>query len=121
MEKILSTLAGERAVKTAINWLAREGTQTIELKFYLRMAWLFVNRSRPRWLLTCLLCPTRYHVPWFARNAEASKAHDAIFLGNMVGYVLWTILVAITMLTPGAQPADWIAVVIYLHLRQVQA
>jgi peptidoglycan/LPS O-acetylase OafA/YrhL len=53
-------------------------------------------------------------VNWFARNAEASKARDAIFLGNTVGHLLWAILVAITVLTPGAQPAGWVAVVIYL-------
>jgi Na+/proline symporter len=53
-------------------------------------------------------------VNWFARNAEASKARNAIFLGNMVGHLLWAILVAITVLTPGAQPAGWVAVVIYL-------
>jgi len=53
-------------------------------------------------------------VNWFTRNAEASKARDAIFLGNMVGHVLWAILVAITVLTPGAQPAGWAFVVVYL-------
>jgi len=53
-------------------------------------------------------------VNWFARNAEASKARDAIFLGNTVGFALWTILVALTVLSPGAQPAGWVAVVINL-------
>ena len=53
-------------------------------------------------------------IDWFARNAEASKVRDAIFLGNTVGYIIWTIVVAITVLTPGAQPAGWIAVAIYL-------
>ena len=53
-------------------------------------------------------------VNWIARNAEASKARDAIFVGNTVGHTLWAILVAITVLTPGAQPAGWVAVVIYL-------
>jgi hypothetical protein len=53
-------------------------------------------------------------VNWFARNAEASKARDAIFVGNTVGHILWAILVTITVLTPGAQPAGWVAVVIYL-------
>jgi hypothetical protein len=53
-------------------------------------------------------------VNWFARNAEASKARDAIFIGNTVGHVLWAVLVAITALTPGAQPAGWVAVIIYL-------
>ena len=37
-----------------------------------------------------------------------------IFLGNTVGHVLWAVLVAITALTPGAQPAGWVAVIIYL-------
>lgn len=53
-------------------------------------------------------------VNWFARNAEASKARDAIFLGNTVGHVFWALIVAITVLTPGAQPAGWVAVGIYL-------
>jgi len=53
-------------------------------------------------------------VNWFARNAEASKARDAIFLGNTVGHILWTILVVLTVLTPGAQPAGWVFAVIYL-------
>jgi len=53
-------------------------------------------------------------VNWFARDAEASKARDAIFLGNTVGHVLWAILVVLTVLTPGAQPAGWIFAVIYL-------
>jgi hypothetical protein len=53
-------------------------------------------------------------VNWFARNAEASKARDAIFLGNTLGYVLWTIVAVLIVLTPGAQPAGWVAVVIYL-------
>jgi len=53
-------------------------------------------------------------VNWFARNAEASKARDAIFLGNTVGHLLWAILVAMTVLTPGAQSAGWAFVVIYL-------
>ncbi len=53
-------------------------------------------------------------VNWFARNAEASKARDAIFIGNTVGHFLWAILVAITVLTPGAQPAGWVPVIIYL-------
>ena len=53
-------------------------------------------------------------INWFARNAEASKALDAILLGNTVGYILWAVMVAITVLTPGAQPLGWIPVVIYL-------
>jgi hypothetical protein len=53
-------------------------------------------------------------IDWFARNAEASKARDAIFLGNTVGYLLWTILAALIVLAPGAQPAGWVFVVVYL-------
>jgi hypothetical protein len=51
---------------------------------------------------------------WLARNAEPSKARDAIFIGNAVGFVLWALLVAITVLTPGAQPAGWAYVAIFL-------
>lgn len=51
---------------------------------------------------------------WLARNAEASRARDAIFIGNTVGYGLYALLIAITVLTPGAQPAGWIAVAMFL-------
>jgi len=53
-------------------------------------------------------------VNWFARNAEASKARDAIFLGNTVGFVIWAILVALVTLTPGSEPTGWAFVVINL-------
>ena len=51
---------------------------------------------------------------WFARSAEASKARDAIFLGNMVGIALAAILFALVALAPGGQAAHWIIVVINL-------
>jgi hypothetical protein len=53
-------------------------------------------------------------VNWFARDAEASKARDAIFLGNTVGFVIWAILVALVTLTPGSEPTGWVFVVINL-------
>jgi hypothetical protein len=53
-------------------------------------------------------------VDWFARNAEASKARDAIFLGNTVGFALWAILVALVVFIPGSDPTGWVYVVINL-------
>ena len=53
-------------------------------------------------------------VNWFARNAEASKARDAVFLGNTVGFVLWAILVTLVVLIPGSDPTGWAYVVINL-------
>jgi len=53
-------------------------------------------------------------VNWFARNAEVSKARDAILLGNTVGFGLWAILIALAVLTPGGDSAGWIAVAITL-------
>jgi len=38
---------------------------------------------------------------WAARNAEASKARDAIFLGNTVGFGLSVILGAVVSITGG--------------------
>ena len=43
---------------------------------------------------------------WLARNAEASKALNAIILGNAVGFGLSTILGAFVALT-GGQVASW--------------
>jgi hypothetical protein len=53
-------------------------------------------------------------VNWFARNAEVSKARDAIFLGNAVGFALWAILVALVVFIPGSDPMGWVYVVINL-------
>ena len=47
-------------------------------------------------------------VNWFARSAEASKARDAIFLGNTVGMALAAILLAFVALAPGAPAVDWV-------------
>jgi hypothetical protein len=44
---------------------------------------------------------------WAARNAEASKARDAIFLGNAVGFSLSTILGTGVILT-GNQVVSWV-------------
>jgi len=50
---------------------------------------------------------------WFARNAEASKARDAIFLGNTVVFGLMTILFGLLMFT-GEPAVGWVFVVIAL-------
>jgi len=47
---------------------------------------------------------------WFARNAEASKARDAIFLGNTV---VFAILFGLLMFT-GEPVVGWVFVVIHL-------
>lgn len=44
---------------------------------------------------------------WAARNAEASKARDAIFLGNTVGFGLSVILGAMVSLT-GGMVVSWV-------------
>ena len=49
---------------------------------------------------------------WAARNADASKARDAIFLGNTAGFGLATILSVIASIT-GGQVASWVLVVIH--------
>jgi hypothetical protein len=51
-------------------------------------------------------------VDWFARSAEASKARDAIFLGNSVAITLAAILFALVALAPGGQAVIWAIVVI---------
>ena len=51
---------------------------------------------------------------WFARNAEASKARDAIFLGNTVAITLAAILFVLVALAPGGQAGIWAIVVINL-------
>lgn len=53
-------------------------------------------------------------INWFARNSDASKARDAIFLGNTVGFIVWAVFVALVTLTPGSDPTGWGAVVINL-------
>jgi len=53
-------------------------------------------------------------VDWFARSAEASKARDAIFLGNSVAITLAAILFALVALAPGGQAMIWAIVVINL-------
>ena len=55
-------------------------------------------------------------VNWFARSAEASKARDAIFLGNTIGFVLAAILFALVALAPGGPAVNWVIVVINLLL-----
>ena len=46
-------------------------------------------------------------VNWAARNAEPSKARDAIFLGNSVGFGLSVILGTAVSLT-GGQVVSWV-------------
>lgn len=55
-------------------------------------------------------------VNWFARNAEASKARDAIFLGNTVAIALAAILFVLVALASGGQAGIWVIVVINLFL-----
>jgi hypothetical protein len=43
-------------------------------------------------------------INWFARNAEASRVRNAIFLGNTVGFIVWAVFVALVTLTPGSDP-----------------
>jgi uncharacterized membrane protein HdeD (DUF308 family) len=52
-------------------------------------------------------------VNWFARNAEASKGRDAIFLGNSVVFGLMAILFGLLMFT-GEPVTGWVIVVIDL-------
>ena len=52
-------------------------------------------------------------VNWFARNAEASKARDAIFLGNTVVFGLMAILFGFLMFT-GEPVVGWVFVAIAL-------
>ena len=48
---------------------------------------------------------------WVARNADASKARDAIFLGNTIGFVLTTITIVLGQVG-GAPPPGWVFAVI---------
>ena len=52
-------------------------------------------------------------INWFARNTEASKARDAIFLGNTVIFGLMAILFGLLMFT-GEPVTSWVFVVIAL-------
>ena len=52
-------------------------------------------------------------INWFARNTEASKARDAIFLGNTVIFGIMAILFGILMFT-GEPVTSWVFVVIAL-------
>ena len=52
-------------------------------------------------------------VNWFARNADASKARDALFLGNTVGFGLWAVLFGLAMFA-GTPAFGWVFVLIYL-------
>jgi len=51
---------------------------------------------------------------WFARSADASKARDAIFLGNTVAITLAAILFIFVALAPGGPAVNWVIVVINL-------
>jgi hypothetical protein len=53
-------------------------------------------------------------INWFARNSDASKARDAIFLGNTVGFVLVAIFDFLILLIPGADPTGWVFIAIQL-------
>jgi hypothetical protein len=54
-------------------------------------------------------------VYWLARNAEASKGRDAIFIGSSVGFGLNTIFLVLAAFSPGVMVgAIWTVVVINL-------
>ena len=54
-------------------------------------------------------------VYWLARNAEASKARDAILIGSSVGFGLNAIFVVLAAFSPGVRAgAIWTVVVINL-------
>jgi succinate-acetate transporter protein len=53
-------------------------------------------------------------VLWFARNAEASKARDAIFLGNAIGFFINVIFVVVAVITPDGVAMTWGIAVINL-------
>ena len=64
---------------------------------------------------TSLLIGGMAVVYWLARNAEASKARDAIFIGGSVGFSLNTIFVVLAAFSPGVMVgAIWTVVVINL-------
>lgn len=53
-------------------------------------------------------------VYWFSRNAEASKARDALFLGSTVGFGLATIFLVAAALTPDGVLSTWVIAAIDL-------
>jgi hypothetical protein len=53
-------------------------------------------------------------VLWFARSAEASKARDAIFFGNAIGFFINVIFVVVAALTPDGVAMTWGIAVINL-------
>ncbi len=78
-----------------------------------------LNAGASALLIASVRVPASLHlgiavVNWFARSAEASKARDAIFLGNTVGSALAAILFALVALAPGGQAGVWVIVVINL-------
>ena len=81
MEKILSILSGERTGKTSIQ----------------------ANRENYHAQHTI-------YVPWFAQNAEASKARDAILLGNTF-VVSWA-----NMSAPGLLTQEWTNLRSYIQI-----
>jgi len=50
-------------------------------------------------------------ISWIARNADASKVKDGIFLGNTVAYALAVIVFLVDVFT-GGSPLAWIYVII---------
>lgn len=53
-------------------------------------------------------------VYWFVRDAEASKARDALFLGSSIGFLINTIFVVLAALTPDGVALTWIIAAINL-------
>jgi len=52
---------------------------------------------------------------WAARNAEASKARNAIFLGNAVGFSL-SVIMGVNISLVGGQAVSWIFTAIGLFI-----
>jgi hypothetical protein len=44
---------------------------------------------------------------WFSRNAETSKARDALFLGSTVGFFVNALFVIVAALTPDGVAVTW--------------
>ena len=51
-------------------------------------------------------------IAWFVRNADASKARDAVTLGFTIFFALFALLSLVNQFMAAAQPAGWGAFVI---------
>jgi hypothetical protein len=82
-----------------LNYYLDAGTSTYSLNIIRATGSLFIGLA---------------FVLWFARNAAASKARDAIFLGNAVGFFINVIFVVVAALTPDGVAMTWGIAVINL-------